>query len=156
MAEPIGGEPITGRLVPQESVQAPETPFQELAWSDPEYVEEPLGIDKREVVPPEAAVAEAAPPVPRGLTFFVPPGVAMLVVEARSYRQVVTVYEIGDAVLALFRYRQEQQVLDQMIVLNGNLPSVIPVHPGMELWVDHLTEVVQSMSFNIEPRGAGR
>ncbi len=92
-----------------------------------------------------------------GLTISVPPlNVPMLVCQREPYRRTVMVTSIGDAVLARFHYMHDGQALEQILVFNGNLPTPIPVHENMELWVEHDTEVHQDMSFNIEPRGVGR
>lgn len=154
--QPIGGQPISGQPMPQLPVRPPETPFQELAWSEDDYVADPIPVEKPVDPGLEDAVPVILPPKPMPLSITVPPATPMLVCQREPYRRTVMVLAIGDAVLARFHYRHDVQVLEQMIVLNGNLPVPIPVHENMELWVEHDTDVYQDMSFNIEPRWAGR
>jgi hypothetical protein len=135
--------------VTQESDEPPETPFQELAWSEDEIVWTPIPIEQYPSSPEEDAVATPYVPQPAGLTISVAPGERMNVCQRLPYDRIVTVLTIGDATYARFYYQFGGAILDQMIVESGNLTTEIPVHANMELWVEHDTVVYQQMSFNI-------
>jgi hypothetical protein len=139
----------------QESAEPPETPFQELAWSEDEIVWTPIPIEQYPEFPEEDAVGTQYVPQPTGLTISVAPGERMNVCQRMPYDRIVTVLRIGDAAYARFYYQFNGVILDQMLIDSGNLIVEIPVHANMELWVEHDTDVYQQMSFNITHETVG-
>jgi hypothetical protein len=153
---PFQPEVLEVPVVPVDFPSEYRTPAQEAAWSEPDFVEKPIPILKKEWVPEPEAVPEAWDPDLRFRTVTAPTGVETLVEGERPYRRVVTVLALGDAVRVQFTLRLRHVGESMLVVGQESLPFPIPLFPFQELFLLHNAGVDEECSFQIEPRPEGR
>ena len=153
---PFQPEVLEVPVIPVDFPTEYRTPAQEVAWSEPDVVEEPIPVLRKDYEPEPSAVPSPQDPLVRFRTITVPDNTDYEITEILPYRRVVTVHSIGDAARVTLAFHSLHEGESMLVLANGDLPLDVPVFPFQSLIVRHHAGVDEEMSFCVEPRGDHR